>query len=50
MYTLDAHERSGLGTQLWSPVIEDEGIRIELTSVALACLILADHFSRLTSD
>ena len=34
VHTLEAHELSGPGTQLWSPVIEDEGIRIELTSTA----------------
>ena len=34
VHTLDAHELSGPGTQLWSPVIEDEGIRIELTGMA----------------
>lgn len=35
VHTLEAHELSGPpGTPVWSPVIEDEGIRIELTSTA----------------
>ena len=34
VHTLDAHELPGPGTQVWSPVIEDEEIRIELTSTA----------------
>ena len=34
VHTLDAHELSGPGTQLWSPVIEDEEIRIELKNTA----------------
>ena len=34
VHMLEAHELSGPGTQLWSPVIEDEGIRIELRDTA----------------